>query len=110
MPLDEGEIGILEESLISSRLSGPNETLSWNDQSDEGQVSGGDFAIQFPRQKPRRHFTRLEKGKMKTTEYWTLAVTSNQNDSDMAGGKNGPPKMRSKSAERATKSAHPKLR
>ena len=35
MPLDEREIGALEESLISFWLSGPNERLSWHDHSDE---------------------------------------------------------------------------
>ena len=31
MPLDEEDIGALEESPISFRLSGPNNRLSWND-------------------------------------------------------------------------------
>ena len=42
MPLDGEEIGALEKSLISFRLSGPNERLSRNDQSDEEPASSGD--------------------------------------------------------------------
>ena len=61
MPLDEEEIRALEESLISFRLSGPNERLSGNDQS----ASSGDSTVQSPRRKSRRQLTRKEKGKKK---------------------------------------------
>ena len=37
--LNKGDIGIIEESLISFQLSGRNETLSRNDQSDEEPTS-----------------------------------------------------------------------
>ena len=71
MPLDKGDIGSLEESLISFRLSGPNERLSRNDQSDEESASSGDSIVHSPRQKPTRRPTRKEKGKKKMSEYDT---------------------------------------
>ena len=48
MPPDEEEIGALEKSPISFRLSGPNEKLSQNVQSDEDLVSSGDSAVYSP--------------------------------------------------------------
>ena len=46
MPPDEHEIGSLEESPISFRLSGPNERLSRYDQSDEEPANSEDSAVQ----------------------------------------------------------------
>ena len=68
MPLDEEKIKALEESPISFRLSGLNERLSRNDQSDEDPTSSGDSIVHSLRQKPRRQPTRKEKGKMKMSE------------------------------------------
>ena len=48
MPLDEEEIRTLEEALISFRLSGLNERLSRNDQSDEESSSSGISAVKSP--------------------------------------------------------------
>ena len=62
-----------------------------------------------PRRKSRRRLTRKEKGKMKASEYGTEAEISDQRKSDTATGKDGPPRMRSESAERATKSVEQKL-
>ena len=45
MPPDEREIEALEESLISFRLSGPNEWRSQFDQSDEEPVSSADSVV-----------------------------------------------------------------
>ena len=66
MPPDEREIGTLDESLISFRLSGPNGRLSQFDQSEEESASSGDSAVHSPHKKPRRRLTRKEKGKKKT--------------------------------------------
>mgnify|MGYP000072978367 CR=1 FL=1 len=66
--------------------------------------------MQSPRRKSRRRLTRKQKGKMKAPEYGTETETSNQRESDMATGKDVPPRVRSESGERATKSATQKLR
>ena len=71
MPPDEREVETLEESLISFRLSGLNERLSWVDQSDEESASSGDSVVHFPRRKPKRWLTRKEKGKKKMPDYTT---------------------------------------
>ena len=72
MPLDEREIGTLDESTISFRLSEPNERLGrFENQSEEESASSGDSAVHSPRRKPRRRLTRKEKGKTKMTEYNT---------------------------------------
>ena len=65
MPPDEREIGTLDESLISFRLSGPNGRLSQFDQSEEESASSGDSAVLSPRRKPRRRLTRKEYWKKK---------------------------------------------
>ena len=54
MPPDERKIGALEESLISFRLSGPNERLSQHDQLDEEPTSSAESLVQSPRRKLRR--------------------------------------------------------
>ena len=72
MPLDECEIGTLDDSPISFQLSGPNERLGrFDDQFDEKPASTGDSAMHSPRRKPRRRLTRKEKGKKKMLESGT---------------------------------------
>ena len=44
-PLNEEDIGALEESLISFRLSGPNEKPSQNNQLDDESTSSGDSTV-----------------------------------------------------------------
>ena len=61
--VDEDEFGTLDESLISFWLSGPNERLSPNDQSDEEPTSSGHSIVLSLCKEPRRRFTRKEKGK-----------------------------------------------
>ena len=51
-----------------------------------------------------------EKGKMNAYEYDTETKTSDQRESEAAMGKDVPPRVRSKSIERATKLASQKLR
>ena len=55
---EEEDYGTLEESLISFRLSGPNERLSRNDQSDDEPGSSGDSTVLSLREEPRSQFTR----------------------------------------------------
>ena len=57
MLLDGEEIGALEEGMISFRLSGPNESLSRNAQSDNEPASSGHSTLQSRRQKSRRRLT-----------------------------------------------------
>ena len=45
---EKEDIDTLEESLISFRLSGPNERLSRNDQSNEESDSSGDSSVHSP--------------------------------------------------------------
>ena len=99
------DFGTLEESLISFRLSGPNERLTWNDQLDEESTSSLDSAVLSLRQKSRRRLTRKEKGNIKMLEYDT-----DVSDSETIRSKEGPLLKRSKSATRAIKSAEQKLR
>jgi hypothetical protein len=65
MPRDEPEIGTRSESPISLPLSGPCGGLGRFDQSDDEPASSGDSAVHSQRRKPRRRFTRKEKGKKK---------------------------------------------
>ena len=51
MPRDEGDIGALEESPISFRISVSNERLSQHDQLDTESTSSGDSAVHSPRRK-----------------------------------------------------------
>ena len=46
IPQEEEEIGVLEESTMSFWLSGPDERLSRNDQSNEELTSSGDSVMQ----------------------------------------------------------------
>ena len=110
MPLHKREIGALEESLMSFRLSGPNERLSRHDQSDEESASSGDSTLQIPCRKPRRWLTRKEKGKMKLPEYETETETSDQRESKTVTSKDVPSRVRLEAAERDTKSVTQKLR
>ena len=67
-PPDEEEYGTPKKTLISFRLSGPNERLSRNDLSDEESASIEDSAMQSPRMKSRRPPTHKEKGEKKNVE------------------------------------------
>ena len=90
MPPDEHEIGALEESRISFRLSGPNERLSRFDQSDEESASSVDSVVHSPRRKPRRWLTRKEKGKKKMPEYGMDRNKSDRYESDSEESDDGP--------------------
>ena len=95
MPLHKREIGALEESLMSFRLSGPNERLSRHDQSDEEEsASSLDSVVQSPHRKTRRRLTRKEKGKMKLPEYETETETSDQRESKTVTSKDVPSRVR----------------
>ena len=74
MPQYEDEIGTLEKSSISFRLSGLNEGLSRNDQSSEEPVSSADSTVHSTRRKPRRRPTRKEKGKMKMPSTTPISI------------------------------------
>ena len=80
-----GEPEIETESLISLRLSGPNERLSRYDQSDEETASSGDSAVHSPRRKPRRRLMRKEKGKKKVSDSGTDRNESDRRESDSEG-------------------------
>ena len=109
MPPDEPEIGTREESLISFRLSGPNGRLSWYDQSDEEPASCGDSVVHSPRRKPRRWFTRKEKGKKKVSDSGTDGNESDRRESDSEGTGDGSSKAKSASAEKVSTSANDRL-
>jgi hypothetical protein len=68
MPPDEPEIGTRPESPISVPLSGPSVGLGRFDQSDDEPLSSGDSVVHSLRMKPRRRFTRKEKGKRKVSD------------------------------------------
>ena len=111
MPLNDKEaIRASEESPISFRLCGPNERPSQIDQLDDESTSSGDSAVQSLSRKPKRQFTHKEKGKEKMMEYDIDREESDRSESDSGKSKEGPPKTRSKSAERATKLTNQKLR
>ena len=82
MPPDEREIGTLDESPISFRLSGPNERLSRFDQSEEESASSGDSVVLSPRRKPRRRLMHKEKGKKKMPEYSTTRIGTSRTDTN----------------------------
>ena len=90
MLADEEEIGALDESLISFRLSGPNEGLSPNDLSDEEPTSSGSSTVLSTHKKPRTRFTRKEKGKKKMSEYDTGREELDRSDSDSGKNEDGP--------------------
>ena len=77
LPLHNEEIRALRESLISFRLSGPNEELSRDDQPFEDPTSSGDSVMLFPRKESRSPFTRKEKGTKKMSECDFSSVESN---------------------------------
>ena len=60
---EEEDIGTLEESSISFRLSGPNEELSQNDQVNEESVSSIDSAVHSPRKEPRNSIQAKRRGR-----------------------------------------------
>ena len=80
MPLDGEEIGALEKSLISFRLSGPNERLSRNDLSDEESASIGDSVVLSPHRRLRRWLARKKKGKMQMLEFHMDVVRTKRKD------------------------------
>jgi hypothetical protein len=88
MPREEREIGTRPESPISVPLSGPCGGLGRFDQSDDKPASSGDSAVHSQRRKPRRRFTRKEKGKKKVSEADTLSDESRRSEShsEMLGG------------------------
>jgi hypothetical protein len=88
MPREEPEIGTRPESPISVSLSGPCGGLGRFDQSDGETASSGDSAVHSQRRKPRRRFTRKEKGKMKVSDVDTLNDESRRSvsDSETHGG------------------------
>ena len=110
MPLDEEAIGALEENPISFTLSGPNERLSQNDQSNDEPLSDGDSVVQSPRRMSRRHLMYKEKGKKKMSEYDTNENESNRSESDSEKNEDGSSEMKFASAKRASKSAKKQLR
>ena len=109
MPQDEGDIGALEESPISFGLSGPDERLSWHDQSDVETASSGDSVVHSPRNKPRRRLTRKENGKKKMPEYDSERDESNRCESDSEKSEYGPSKAKSASAKKVSTSANEQL-
>ena len=76
MFLDEEEIGTHKESLISFRLSRPNEEMSRDYQHIEMSASEANSVVQSPCMKPTRQPTCKEKGKLKMLEYGTNAALS----------------------------------
>ena len=110
MPRDEGDIGALEESLISFTLTGLNERMSRRDKSNAESVSNGDTVMQSPRRKPRRRLTRKEKGKKKMPEYGSETDELDQRESDFEMSEDGPSKAKYASARKASTSANEKLR
>ena len=110
MPPDEREIGALEESPISSRLSGPNERLSRFDQLDEESESSADSIVLSPCRKPRRRLTRKEKGKKYMPEYDTYRDESDQRESDSEKSDERPSRAKSTSAKKASTSANEQFR
>ena len=104
LPPDEEEIRALEERPISFRLSWPNERPSQKDHSIEESVSSKHSVVLFPRQVPKRRFTRKEKGKMKRPKYDTEAGASDWSESETAQSEHGFPEKRSVSSKRAIKS------
>ena len=97
MPLDEREIGTLDESLISFQLSGTSGRLSPFDQSEEESTSRGDSVVLSPCKKSRRRLTRKEKGKKKLLDYDT-----DRNESDRRASRSEESDDRSSRAKFAT--------
>jgi hypothetical protein len=88
MPREEPEVGTQSESPISVPLSGPCGGLRRFDQSDDEPASSGDSAVHSQRRRPRRRFTRKEKGKKKVSDADTLSDGSrrSKSDSETLGG------------------------
>ena len=110
MPPDEREIGTLDESPISFRLSGPNECLRQFDQSDEESVSSGDSVVHSPCRKPRKRLTCKGKGKKKMPEYGTDRGESDRSESDSENNDEGPSRVKSVFPKKALTSANEQLR
>jgi hypothetical protein len=82
MPPDVPEIGTQPESPISVPLTGPSAGLGRFDQSDEEPVSSGDSAMHSPCKRPKRRFTRKEKGKRKVSDADTQREESCRREAD----------------------------
>ena len=82
MPRDEGEIGALEESPISFRLTKSNERLSRRDQSDAKMASSEESVVHSPRRKPWRRLMCKEKGNKEMPEYGTKRDELDRRESD----------------------------
>ena len=79
-PPDEEEYGTPKKTLISFRLSGPNERLSRNDLSDEESASIGDSVVLSPHRRLRRWLARKKKGKMQMLEFHMDVVRTKRKD------------------------------
>jgi hypothetical protein len=121
VPREEPEIGTRPESPISVPLSGPCEGLGRFDQSNDEPASSGDSAVHSQRRKPRRRFTRKEKGKKKVSENDTVSDGSRRSESDAdalggetSGGKSAPVEEASTShnerLRRSTRTRNPVVR
>ena len=100
---EEEDIGALEESPISFRLSGLNESLSRSDQRDDESASSGDLAMYSTHKEPRRRYIRKRKGKMKISECNTVKGASDPGKSDTIRSDDGPQAMRLDVAKKALK-------
>ena len=78
--------------------------MSRDGQPSEELVSNGDLTVLSPHKEPRRQFTRKEKGKKKMSDYDFISAELDCSESDVE-----PLQKRSKSAEKAVKSANHEL-
>ena len=85
MPPNEPEMGTHKESPISFWLSGPNRRMSRYDLSDEEPGSSGDSVMHSPLKKPRRWFSRKEKGKKNVSDSDTVRNELDRRESDSEG-------------------------
>ena len=110
MPPDEPQIGTRAESPISVPMSGPSARLSRFDQSDDEPASSGDSAVHSPRRKPRRRFTRKEKGKKKVSDADTKKNESDRRESDSEASHDESSGEKSAPAEKTSTSGNERLR
>jgi hypothetical protein len=110
MPRDEPEIGTQRESSISVPLSGPSEGLGWFDQFDDEPASSGDLAVHSLRKKPRRWFTRKEKGKGKVSDSDTQRNESHGCEPDYEAQGGGTSGEKSTLVEKTSTSGNERLR
>ena len=91
----EEDISTLEESLISFRLSGPNEDLSRYDWSNEEPQSNEDSVMHSSHKEPRTQYTHKEKGKKKMPKYDTDKGAWDRGEFDTNQSEDGPQELRS---------------